>query len=702
MIPYSSSSIASPSPSTTTPTPTPTSNPTSSSTSTSTSTAYQQHPTPTITAATPTPTPTPTSATTAIPATIHPPSSSAAAQPPRSASPHKRGLSPNHNPDDQHSPADSTSASASASPSQIQTQTRHAAPPEDQRTRKRRAAGPAGSARGVANLTPEQLAKKRANDREAQRAIRERTRNQIETLEKRIQELTSQQPYQELQAVIRQKEAVEAENAEIRGRLASIMALIQPVLSGQQAQPSFASPTPTFIPNHPAAVPPALPPPFPAASAPPPTPQNLATPSSATSPVSTADSPLHHSHTPAQSSPGLKQVMLLSQQRQELYHGLDVSSTGEQLKLDFLLGPTTAGHHHISRIRTGVDGPQDSPAYQHLPMKHDWNGASLPPRHMAAVTAASRQYIHHSNSNSGDSNSGNTGHHDHSHSGGSGNHNYNIHHPHHHHHPHSLGHEPTNPPLPLPPPPPWTDYSTPFNNCAPTCPLDSLLLDFLRERRQRGADGWGAREVLGPRYPSVSSLLNPSRSAYAHPLSKVFTDVLSTFPGLYTLPERVAVLYVMFLAMRWQVDPSSQNYDRMPSWIRPTEAQRRVKHPAWQDYIPFPEMRDKLVAKREEDERERERERQRRGGAGGGEGEKKDTYLFEDFFIPFTGTVRVGWPYTDEDALLLSPDGDEVLINPVFERHLRRLENWSLGPEFHRAFPELEGTYRLNGNTDGG
>ena len=48
------------------------------------------------------------------------------------------------------------------------------------------------------NLTPDQLAKKRANDREAQRAIRERTKGQIEGLERKIQELTSQQPYQEV------------------------------------------------------------------------------------------------------------------------------------------------------------------------------------------------------------------------------------------------------------------------------------------------------------------------------------------------------------------------------------------------------------------------------------------------------------------------------------------------------------------------
>jgi hypothetical protein len=95
---------------------------------------------------------------------------------------------------------------------------------------KKRRVNTSVSSRGVANLTPDQLAKKRANDREAQRAIRERTKNQIENLERKIRELTSQQPYQELQHVLRQKELVEAENADIKKRLANVLALIQPVL----------------------------------------------------------------------------------------------------------------------------------------------------------------------------------------------------------------------------------------------------------------------------------------------------------------------------------------------------------------------------------------------------------------------------------------------------------------------------------------
>ncbi|KAJ2958379.1 hypothetical protein NQ176_g11183 [Zarea fungicola] len=99
----------------------------------------------------------------------------------------------------------------------------------------------AAGGRGVANLTPDQLAKKRANDREAQRAIRERTKTQIQTLERRIKELTSMEPIQELQAALDAKKEVERENAEIRKQLASIVAILQPMIGGQLPDSSAAS-----------------------------------------------------------------------------------------------------------------------------------------------------------------------------------------------------------------------------------------------------------------------------------------------------------------------------------------------------------------------------------------------------------------------------------------------------------------------------
>lgn len=214
-------------------------------------------------------------------------------------------------------------------------------------------------------------------------------------------------------------------------------------------------------------------------------------------------------------------------------------------------------------------------------------------------------------------------------------------------------------------------------NGPPTCPLDTILLDFLYARQKQAEAGVETPKLVGPAYPSVSSLLNPAHSVKAHPLSRVFTDILGTFPDLSTLPERVAVLYIMFLIMRWQIAPTQENYDRLPDWATPRPSQLFTPHPAWIDHLPFPRMRDKLV--RDYNPRD---------------------YLFDNFFPSFTTTLSLNWPYEPTDALLSSSESDELMINPVFERHLRRLENWSLGEEFLQAMPGLEGTFRLKNARD--
>ncbi|KAM0666190.1 hypothetical protein ACQRIU_004045 [Beauveria bassiana] len=523
-----------------------------------------------------------------------------------------------------------------------------------------------GSGRGVANLNPEQLAKKRANDREAQRAIRERTKNQIQTLERRIQELTNLQPYQDLQAVIEAKAAVERENAEMRQRLATIVGMLQPFVGAppavqesnrtqfmtlggiaasaeqqqqqQQQQRDPNAPRETTEPGR-------------RAHSPPPPPSSVN--GHATQRVSDLDQQ--------------------REQRQPLRHGLDMGP--ERLGLGFLLD---AGHQ-VSRIQGPVHGTSDTPpAYRYPPFyarqeTFAAGSVSVSPGPPSAVSSSS-----------------------------------------------------SSRPPPPPPPPQWQPgsastysnafpsgypyqgphatadpdddaavsdpdepistaasgsgsgsvtvprYAAPVRTTPPTCPLDSLLLDFLQERRQLAAEGQPVHEVIGPRYPSVSSLLNPAQRADSHPLSRVFTDILAKFPDISGLPERVAALYVMFLVMRWQVAPTRENYDRLPPWARPLRAQLSDAHPPWIDHVPFPRMRAALV---------------RAYASGTGEGER--AYPFDHFSVPYTKTLTLSWPYRDTDTLLQSPHSEELMINPVFERHLRNLDNWRLGTAFAKAFPEL-------------
>ncbi|KAI0164519.1 hypothetical protein GGR52DRAFT_575872 [Hypoxylon sp. FL1284] len=71
--------------------------------------------------------------------------------------------------------------------------------------------------RSVSTLTPSQLARKRANDREAQRAIRARTKEHIDSLEREIEELRSQRSQdQTIQTLLRKNKFLEDELRRMR------------------------------------------------------------------------------------------------------------------------------------------------------------------------------------------------------------------------------------------------------------------------------------------------------------------------------------------------------------------------------------------------------------------------------------------------------------------------------------------------------
>ncbi|KAL2869300.1 bZIP transcription factor [Aspergillus lucknowensis] len=451
------------------------------------------------------------------------------------------------------------------------------------------------SARGVANLTPDQLAKKRANDRQAQRAIRERTKAHIETLEQRVRDLSSQKPFLDLQSALKHNEAIISENRELRQGLRAIVDIIQPLLEKQDAlttTPAATRPVASLIPsaspsleNHHFA----------------PNAQRSTTVdhsytesiASVETPSSTHSAPTLGSRRDSTGNHSSLRVAF-DYQRHNLLHGLDFGGD-ERMAFNFLLDPP----QHVPRM-DGFRRPPEVGRPQ----------ASLPPNYNTLPSLGSMM----------------------------------------------------DQPLPA--------YMTPVRNIAPTCTLDAILLDFLHNRQREAAKGVPKQKLVGPAYPSVSSLLNPEKSVFSHPLSKVFTDILRTFPDISSLPEQVAVLYCMFVLMRWQIYPTAENYHRLPDWLTPRPSQLLTPHPAWIDYLPWPRMRDRLVMSYHD-------------------------YPFENWFIPFTSTLSVNWPYEATDCLLSTGDADELIINPVFERHFSDIKNWTLGPAFAEAYPQLVETTKI-------
>lgn len=101
--------------------------------------------------------------------------------------------------------------------------------------------------RSVATLTDAQLARKRANDREAQRSIRQRTKDRIEGLEQRIRELTEEQnDGRSLEDVERRNSELEEELWRLRESLPNTESMMIPNFPPPMCKCSFCYPKEQF------------------------------------------------------------------------------------------------------------------------------------------------------------------------------------------------------------------------------------------------------------------------------------------------------------------------------------------------------------------------------------------------------------------------------------------------------------------------
>ncbi len=209
----------------------------------------------------------------------------------------------------------------------------------------------------------------------------------------------------------------------------------------------------------------------------------------------------------------------------------------------------------------------------------------------------------------------------------------------------------------------------------PVCPLDAVILQLVHQRRQQD----NALEFQKHAFPSVQSLLNPPCSARTGaagdfgylggpdgaadevdarraPVSSTIVQHLRMIlPRRARLPERVATLLNVSSLVRWLIAPTRANYYALPPYLHLTSTQLAVPHPPWVDVTPWPEVRDWFCHTATSEAR------------------------YHTILSVSNETLSINWPYHDED-ILLHGAGEEILVNPVFERHIRNLRNWTLGP----------------------
>ncbi|KAK0261278.1 hypothetical protein LTS00_018146 [Friedmanniomyces endolithicus] len=96
-----------------------------------------------------------------------------------------------------------------------------------------------------------------------------------------------------------------------------------------------------------------------------------------------------------------------------------------------------------------------------------------------------------------------------------------------------------------------------------------------------------------------------------------------------------------------------------------------MPHEMWIDLIPWPEVRDVLI---------------RQGG---------NVVQLCDISVGFAALVTLDWPYSPADLIDHDPWTNVVTLNPLFERHVLTLENWSLQLQAIRQYPILAGHVRV-------
>lgn len=193
--------------------------------------------------------------------------------------------------------------------------------------------------------------------------------------------------------------------------------------------------------------------------------------------------------------------------------------------------------------------------------------------------------------------------------------------------------------------------------------LDEVIISTATTWRaflQRGVH----KELDDPVFPSVASLLNrPSEPQNGLPQS--FSEIVAAQvwrSPLKTLPERIGFMYQLSHYIRWLVCRSKETYEGMPTFMRPTELQRTVPHAAWISMIPWPAVRDAIIL-------------------------GMPMSRFEEMRRVLGPLLKVNWPHHDSTALVESPGRQTLMLQPRFEAHIRRLENWTCSARLSEAFP---------------
>ncbi|EON61493.1 hypothetical protein W97_00708 [Coniosporium apollinis CBS 100218] len=195
-----------------------------------------------------------------------------------------------------------------------------------------------------------------------------------------------------------------------------------------------------------------------------------------------------------------------------------------------------------------------------------------------------------------------------------------------------------------------------------------IYTDFIHIKRRLVEQGWPIDDALGNSIVNPEAFLDRSNSRETgNPQKSICdwaSDAVHLIEGMQT-PEKLATMIVIVRLMRWRIIPTLEHYENVPECMRPTPVQILVPHPAWIDFLPWPEVRDVFIT-------------------------NPEIITAGDPLKVLSACTSVNWPWSTAEAIYAPHLGTkDVCISPQFERYIEDINNWSLSPDCLAIFPDL-------------
>lgn len=202
----------------------------------------------------------------------------------------------------------------------------------------------------------------------------------------------------------------------------------------------------------------------------------------------------------------------------------------------------------------------------------------------------------------------------------------------------------------------WQKMNELFSKVFKYCPQKTNPSNLTRQDNAEAGllymgikDGWDSLPLPLTHSPALMIMKEIDQTAFAH------------------LPKtcRLALAYKSFKLLKYYLNATKEQLERVPDWLRPSVSQALTKHPIAVDFFAWPSLRMRFLA------------------------EHPTLSQNTDLARAYTRYLRFEWPFSFEDAFFLDDATGTYHPSPLFERYHRDLKYWKMDEAFYQRFPEM-------------